>query len=62
MSTITTEEPRLMTTMGEILDNAGAFTENGAPTLATSGSRLVDMFDAMGGLRGDPTAIMGFFR
>jgi hypothetical protein len=62
MSTITTEEPRLMTTMGEILDNAGAFTENGAPTLATSGSRLVDMFDAMGGLRGDSTAIIGFFK
>tara|TARA_B100002019_G_C21274599_1_gene604577 strand:- start:4143 stop:5765 length:1623 start_codon:yes stop_codon:yes gene_type:complete len=63
MSTTTEDSPRLVQTMGEILDNAGdVLTENGAPTHSTSGSKIVDLYDAMGGLRHDPLSIIPIFR
>ena len=47
--------------MSENINAASSRTENDALTRLTSGSKLVDMFDAMGGLRHDPQAIIGYF-
>ena len=62
MSTTTENSPRLVQTMDEILDKAGdTLTENGARTHSTSGNKIVDLYDAMGGLRHDPLSIIPIF-
>ena len=62
MSTTIKTKPSLVMTMEDVLNNAGTVsTENGAPTHNTSGNKIVDLYDAMGGLRHDPLSILPIF-
>ena len=57
---LTQKPSNVLSTMEGILANAGT-TENGAPTHIASGSKLVDLFDSMGGLRHSPLDIIPYF-